>query len=84
MGYAKVSVTIPQEVYEEIKNVSSRNNVKLSRLVAEAISDKLRRIKEQDLIDQINKVYDDPEVSAEQRRVAESIADTTEVEELPW
>jgi len=84
MGYAKVSVTIPQEVYEEIKNVSSRNNVKLSRLVAEAISDKLRRIKEQDLIDQLNKVYDDPEVSAEQRRVAESIADTTEVEELPW
>ncbi len=84
MGYAKVSVTIPQEVYEEIKNVSSRNNVKLSRLVTEAISDKLRRIKEQDLIDQINKVYDDPEVSAEQRRVAESIADTTEVEELPW
>ena len=84
MGYAKVSVTIPQEVYEEIKDVSFRNNVKLSRLVAEAISDKLRRIKEQDLIDQINKVYDDPEVSAEQRRVAESIADTTEVEELPW
>jgi metal-responsive CopG/Arc/MetJ family transcriptional regulator len=84
MGYAKVSVTIPQEVYEEIKNVSSRNNVKLSRLVAEAISDKLRKIKEQDLIDQINKVYEDPEVSKEQLRMAESIADNTDVEELPW
>jgi metal-responsive CopG/Arc/MetJ family transcriptional regulator len=84
MGYAKVSVTIPQEVYEEIKNISSRNNVKLSRLVAEAISDKLRRIKEQDLIDQINRAYDDPEVSEEQLRMAESIADNTDVKELPW
>ncbi|HEJ83985.1 MAG TPA: hypothetical protein ENO25_05400 [Desulfobacteraceae bacterium] len=84
MGYAKLSVTIPQEVYEEIKNVSFRNNVKLSRLVTEAISDKLRRIKEQALIDQINKVFDDPEVSEEQRRMAESIADNTDVEELPW
>jgi metal-responsive CopG/Arc/MetJ family transcriptional regulator len=84
MGYAKVSVTIPQDVYEEIKNFSSRNNVKLSRLVTEAISDKLRRIKEEALIDQINKVYDDPEVSEEQRRMAESIADNTDVEELPW
>lgn len=84
MGYAKVSVTIPQEVYEEIKIFSSKNDVKLSHLVAEALSDKLRKIKEKALIDQINRVYDDPEVSEEQRVMAESIADNTDVEELPW
>jgi hypothetical protein len=84
MGYAKVSVTIPQEIYQGIKDFSLKNNVKLSHLVAEALSDKLRRIKEDALINQINRVYDDPEVSEEQRRMAESIAANTDVEELPW
>ncbi len=84
MGYAKVSVTIPQEIYQGIKDFSLKNNVKLSHLVAEALSDKLRRIKEDALINQINRVYDDPEVSEEQRRMAESIAANTDVEEMPW
>ncbi|MCF8143105.1 MAG: hypothetical protein K9N21_04205 [Deltaproteobacteria bacterium] len=84
MGYAKVSVTIPREIYKEIRELSVRYDVKLSHVVTEALSDKLRKIKEQDLIDQINKVYDDPEVSEEQHRMAESIADSTDVEELPW
>ena len=39
MGYAKLSVTIPGEVYEEIKAVSSTTNVELSHLAAEALSD---------------------------------------------
>jgi len=84
MGYAKVSVTIPQEVYEGIKDFSSKNDIKLSHLVAEALSDKLRKIKEKTQIDKINRVYDDPEVSREQHFMAESIASNTDVEELPW
>lgn len=84
MGYAKVSVTIPQEIYQGIKDFSLKNNVKLSHLVAEALSEKLRRMKEEALINEINRVYDDREVSEEQRRMAESIAENTDVEELPW
>jgi len=84
MGYAKVSVTIPQEIYQGIKDFSLKNNQKLSHLVAEALSDKLRRIKEDALINQINKIYDDPEVSREQHVMAESIAANTDVEEMPW
>ncbi len=84
MGYEKVSVTIPQEIYQGIKDFSLKNNVKLSHLVAEALSEKLRRLKEAALINEINRVYDDPEVSEEQRRMAESIAANTDVEELPW
>lgn len=84
MGYAKVSVTIPQEIYQGIKDFSLKNDVKLSHLVAEALSEKLRRMKEEALINEINRVYDDPEVSEEQRRMAESIAENTDVEELPW
>jgi len=84
MGYAKVSVTIPQEIYQGIKDFSLKNDVKLSHLVAEALSDKLRRMKEEALINEINRAYDDREVSEEQRLMAESIADNTDVEELPW
>ena len=84
MGYAKISVTIPQEIYLGIKDFSLKNNVKLSHLVAEALLDKLRKMKEEALINQINKIYDDPEVSEEQRLMAESIAENTDVEELPW
>ena len=84
MGYAKVSVTIPQEIYQGIKDFSLKNDVKLSHVVAEALSDKLRRMKEEALINEINRVYDDRDVSGEQRRMAESIAENTDVEELPW
>jgi len=84
MGYAKVSVTVPQEIYQGIKDFSLKNDVKLSHLVAEALSDKLRRMKEETLINEINRVYDDREVSEEQRLIAESIAENTDVEELPW
>ena len=71
-------------MYEEIKDFSSKNDVKLSHLVSEALSDKLRKMKEEDLLEQINRAYDDPRVSEEQRLLAESIADHTDVEELPW
>ncbi len=84
MGYAKVSVTIPREIYEEIRDFSIRHNVKLSHVVTKALSEKLRKIREEDLIDKINKVYEDSEVATEHYRIAESIADNTNVEELPW
>ena len=84
MGYAKVSVTIPQEIYQRIKDFSLKNDVKLSHLVAEALSDKLRRMKEEALINEINRVYDDRDVSKEQSLMAESIAENTDVKELPW
>ena len=84
MGYAKVSVTIPQKIYQDIKDFSLKNDVKLSHLVAEALLEKLRRMKEEALINQINRIYDDSEVLEEQRVMAETIADNTDVEELPW
>jgi hypothetical protein len=82
--YAKISVTIPQEIYKGIKDFLLRNDVKLSHLVAEALSDKLRRMKEEALIKEINRVYDDRDVSEEQRLMAKLIAENTDVEELPW
>jgi len=40
--------------------------------------------KEEAYIQQVNKAFEDNEIVAEQRQMAELIADNTEVEELPW
>lgn len=84
MAFAKISATVPAEIYEEITAFAAENNIKLSHLVAEALADKLRTIREKALLDEIDKIYEDPEISEEQRAMAESIADSMDVEELPW
>ena len=84
MGYSKISVTIPDEMFNDMKEFTSREKIKISHLVAEAIADKLRKIKEERFIQQVNKVFSDPKVGKEQRLMAEAIADNADLEELPW
>ena len=84
MGHAKMSVTIPDEMYKEIKAFASQKNIKLSHLVTEALAEKTQKLKEEALLRQINKIFEDPEVAAEQLDMADAIADNTDVEELPW
>ena len=84
MGHAKISVTIPDEIYNDVTEVISTKKIKLSHLVAEALADKLRKIKEEEFVQRVNEVFGDPDVAKEQRLMAELIADNTDVEELPW
>jgi len=84
MGYSKMSVTIPKEIYEEIKEVASRKKIKLSHLVADALAEKARKIREETFVEQINRAFENPEVAGEQKRMAETIAENTPAEELPW
>ena len=84
MGHSKISVTIPDEIYNDINEMASREKVKLSHLVTEALIDKLRKEREQAYIRQVNKAFEDSEVAEEQQQMAELIADNTDVEELPW
>ena len=84
MGYAKLSVTIPDKMYKEIKELASRENIKISHFVSDALAEKTRKMREKALIQQINDVFKDPDVAKEQRLMAELIADNTDVEELPW
>lgn len=84
MGHSKLSVTIPDEIFDEINEFASKEKIKLSHLVTEALVEKLRKKREQAYILQVNEVFKDEEVVAEQRRMAELIADNTNVEELPW
>jgi predicted AlkP superfamily phosphohydrolase/phosphomutase len=56
----------------------------LSHLVTEALVDKLREIREEAYIQEVNKAFEDNEIAEEQRQMADLIADNTDVEELPW
>lgn len=84
MGYTKVSVTVPDEIYKELRDLATQRNMKLSHLVSDAIAEKTRRMKEEALLQKINEIFDDPEVIEEQHRMAEAITENTTVEELPW
>ena len=84
MGHSKLSVTIPDDIYNQINEFASRENIKLSHLVSEALAEKLRMEKEKAYIQQINEVFEDEEVTEEQRRMADIIADNTDVQEMPW
>ena len=84
MPSVKISVTVPEEIIKEIREIASARKTKLSHLVAEALSEKIRKTREESFIAQVNKVFTDPEAAKEQHRMAEDIAENTELEELPW
>jgi len=62
----------------------NRKKKKLNHMMTETLSEKIIKIKEEAFISRINEVFKDPKVAAEQRKMAEDIADNTKVEELPW
>jgi len=84
MGHSKLSVTIPDEVYGQINELASRKKIKLSHLVTEALVEKLRKAKAQNYIQQVNAVFNDNAVREEQLRMADVIAENTDLDELPW
>lgn len=84
MGYSKLSVTIPDQTYRQIKELAAGKHIKLSHLVAEALSEKLQKLREEMLLERINAAFADPAIKKEQILMAETITQNTNVEEMPW
>jgi len=84
MGYQKISITVPEEIFKEAKDLAAQRRIKLSRFVSDALADKLRKSKEEAFVQRINEIFKDQEVAEEQRLMAGDIAENTTVEELPW
>ena len=84
MAHIKMSVTVPEDIFGEIKKIASSRETKVSHLVTEALTDKIKKVKEDAFVSQINKILEDPEVIKDQRKMADDIANTTNIEELPW
>jgi len=84
MGHSKMSVTVPEKIFREIKEISVARKTKLSHLVTEALTEKIKKIKEQAIISSINEIFKDPEVIAAQQTMAEDIAYNMDIKELPW
>ena len=84
MPHIKMSVTVPEDILDEIKKIAASRKTKVSHLVTEALGDKIKKVKEEAFVSRINKVLKDPELIKEQRKMADDIANTTNLEELPW
>ena len=84
MPHSKISITIPDEILHEIKKMAAERQIKISRLIAEALAEKVKKAEEEAFISKINKVFEDPEVAGEQRYMAEDIARSMDIGELPW
>jgi hypothetical protein len=84
MPHIKMSVTIPEDILNEIKKIAASRETKISHLVTEALGDKIMKVKEEAFVSQINKILKDPEVIKEQLKMADDIANTTNIKELPW
>jgi len=84
MPHLKMSVTVPEDILNEIKKIAGSRGTKVSHMVTEALRDKIMKIKEDAFVSQINKILEDPEVIKEQRKMADDIANSTNIEELPW
>jgi len=84
MNTARLSITIPKEIYQEMKIVTSQRKIGLSRLITEAVSEKLRKIRQDEYVRKVNQAFSDPDISDEQHLMAELIADNTDLKELPW
>ena len=84
MPHLKMSVTVPEDILNEIKKIAGSRGTKVSHMVTEALRDKIMKIKEDAFVSQINKILEDPEVTKDQLKMADDIANTMNIEELPW
>jgi len=84
MAYSKISVTVPDEILNEVKRMAAEREIKISRLIAEALAEKVKKASEETFVSRINKVFENPEVSGEQHSMAEDIARAMDIEELTW
>ena len=84
MAHLKMSVTVPEEVFNEIRKMAAIKKTKVSRLVTEALAEKIKKAKEEAFVAHINKVFENAEVVKDQRKMAEEIANSTNIRELPW
>ena len=84
MANSKISVTVPEEVLKEIKKIAASTETKVSHLVTEALADKIKKVKEEAFVSQINKAFKNPEMIKEQHKMAEDIANSMNIMELPW
>ncbi len=84
MAHIKISVTVPEEVFSEIRKMAAMKKTKVSRLVTEALAEKIKKAKEEAFVSSINMVFEDPEVVKDQTRMTEDIANSMNMRELPW
>ena len=84
MNTARLSITVPQEIYQEMKIFTSQSKIRMSRLIIEAVSEKLGKIRQEEFVRKVNQAFSDPDTADEQHLTTELIAQNTDLKELLW
>ena len=84
MSASRLSVTLPTELFQEVKQFAFDRKMKLSHLVAEAIREKTQRMKDDELLQKVNRAFEGDDIRAEQSHMADAIVESMDIEELPW
>ena len=84
MNTARLSITVPQEIYQEMKTFTSQSKIRMSRLIIEAVSEKLGKIRQEEFVRKVNQAFSNSDIAEEQHLTAELIAQNTDLKELLW
>lgn len=84
MAHSKISITVPDEILDEVKRMAAYRDIKISRLITEALADKVKKAREESFVSKINKVFENHNVLREQHIMAEATSDYSDIEELKW
>ena len=63
----KIAISIPDELFEEVKKLATKNKTSRSKIFSIAIKEYLEKIKSQKLLEALNRVYSGEETGDEKR-----------------
>ena len=67
MAYSKISVTVPDEILDEVKRMAADRDIKISRLITEALAEKVKKAREESFVLKINKIFEDTNILKEKK-----------------
>jgi len=82
MSSSQINVFLPDRLFNELTNFIVEENLKLSHVVTEAISNQLHKMRNERYITRLNNAFESSEIIQEQHEMAELM--TSSVEELEW
>lgn len=63
----KIAISIPDDLFEEVSKLATKNKTSRSQIFSIAVNEYLERIRSQKMLETLNKVYSDEETDDEKR-----------------
>ena len=79
----KIAITIHEHTLVYVDAEARRLNVSRSHFIREAVEARIKALREQEIIDQLNEAYGDPEYAAEMVQLAEELLAASAIHDEP-